>query len=59
MKIKSKPVDLNVTLEKVAKIQREPDAFKRRDMFVNFLGSDGLNLIDESKHQQPRKRYLP
>jgi len=59
MKTKSKPVDLNVTLEKVAKIQQERNEFKRRDMFVNFLGSDGLNLIDESKHQQPRKRYLP
>ena len=59
MKTKSKPNDLNVTLEKVAKIQREPDAFIKRDMFVEFLGSTGLNLIDETKHQQPQKRYLP
>ena len=59
MKTKSKPNDLNVTLEKVADMQREPDEFKRRDMLVNFLGSSGLGLIDETKHKQPRKRYLP
>lgn len=59
MKNKSKPIELNETIEKVADMQRESDAFKRRDMFVEFLGSAGLNLIDESKHQQPKKRYLP
>ena len=59
LKTKSKPNDLRSTLGKVAEIQRERNGFKRRDMFVNFLGSNGLNLIDESKHQQPKKRYLP
>ena len=59
MKTKSKPVDLNVTLEKIAIIQREPNQLTKRDLFVELLGSNGLNLIDESRHQQPKKRYLP
>ena len=52
-------MDLNATLEKIVDMQREKNEFKRRDMFIEFLGSSGLNLIDETKHKQPRKRYLP
>ena len=59
VKTKSKPIGVDVALAKVEEMQREPDAFKRRDMFVEFLGGAGLKLIDESKHQQPKKRYLP
>ena len=59
MKATSQPIDLDSTLEKVADIKCEPDDHKRRNMFIDFLGSTGLNLIDETKHQQPKKRYLP
>jgi len=59
MKSKSKPMDVDVALAKVSDMQHEPNELKRRDMFVDFLGSAGLGLIDESKHQQPKKRYLP
>ncbi len=59
MKTASRPNDLNTIIEKVVDIQRQTDAFKKRDMLVDFFGSNGLNLIDESKHQQPKKRYLP
>ena len=52
MKTSSKPMDLNVTLEKVADMRRESDAFKRRDMLVDFFGSNGVGLID--LHQNPR-----
>jgi len=59
MKSTSKSIDLDTTLQKVADMQHEPDEMIKRDMFIDFLGSTGLGLIDESKHQQPKKRYLP
>jgi len=59
MKPSSKPNDIDLIFEKVADMKRETNEFKKRDMLVNFLGSTGLGLIDESKHQQPKKRYLP
>jgi len=59
MKPTSKPIDLDTTLQKVADMQCESDEFKRRDMFIEFLGGGGLGLIDETKHQQPQKRHLP
>jgi len=59
VKVKSKPINPNVALEKVAEMQHEPDELIKRDMFVEFLGGAGLGLIDETKHQQPAKRYLP
>mgnify|MGYP000426774581 CR=1 FL=1 len=59
MKPSSKPNDIDLIFEKVADMKRETNEFKKRDMFVDFLGSGALNLIDETKHQQPRKRYLP
>jgi len=59
MKPTSKPIDLDTTLQKVSDMQHESDEFKRRDMFIGFLGSAGLGLIDETKHQQPQKRHLP
>ena len=58
MKTTSKQNDLNSTLEKIADMQREKNEFKKRDMLVDFFGSNGLGLIDETKHQQS-KRYLP
>jgi len=59
LKKQQKPIDLVSILEKVGEIQVENDEFQKRNMFVELLGSSGLNLIDESKHQQPAKRYLP
>ena len=59
MKTASRPNDLNTIIDKVVDIQRQTNAFKKRDMFVQLLGITGLNLIDESRHQQPKKRYLP
>jgi len=59
VKAKSKPIDIDTTLQKVADMQHEPDELIKRDMFIDFLGSAGLGLIDETKHQQPQKRYLP
>jgi len=59
METKQKQIDLDSILEKVAEIQVENDEFQKRDMFVELLGFSGLGLIDETKHQQPAKRYLP
>ena len=61
MKSSSKPRPKNIdsTIAKLKDMQREQDELTKRDMFIEFLGSSGLNLIDEKKHQQPRKRYLP
>jgi len=57
--MKPKPIGVDEVLAKVADMKRETNGFKRRDMFVDFLGSAGLGLIDETKHVQPKKRYLP
>jgi len=59
MKTTSKPIDINVALQKVVDMQRESNELTKRDMFIDFFGSNGVGLIDETKHQQPKKRYLP
>jgi len=58
MKTTSKPNDLDSIIEKLVATQQEPDQLKRRDLFVELMGKNGLNLIDETKHKQS-KRYLP
>jgi len=59
VKVKVKPITPNAALEKIVDMQHEPDEMIKRDMFIGFLGSAGLGLIDETKHQQPQKRHLP
>jgi len=65
VKIETNPNPSNKLISitsKVAEIQNESNEsneFMKRDMFVQFLGSEGLNLIDEDKHQQLTKRHLP
>ena len=58
MKATPKPNDLNSVIEKFVATQHEPDELKRRDLFVELMGKNGLNLIDETKHKQS-KRFLP
>jgi len=57
---KSNPSNKLISItSKVAEIQNESNEVIKRDMFVQLLGSEGLNLIDEDKHQQAAKRHLP
>jgi len=58
MKTTPKPNDLNSVIEKLVATQQEPDKLKRRDLFVELMGRNGLNVIDETKYKQS-KRYLP
>ena len=57
---KSNPSNKLISItSKVAEIQNESNEVIKREMFVQLLGSEGLNLIDEDKHQQAAKRHLP